>query len=222
MDAVAFLADKPQASTVPTWREWGLAVAKTLGGAVLLWLVARCALAGCVLLRGWIGLMGLGLLLHFGVFHLLSCFWRSRGRNARPLMDWPIRANSVTEFWGRRWNTAFRELAHRFIFQPLSRLWGPRVAILAGFGASGLVHDLVISVPAGAGYGLPTLYFLFQGTAVLLERTPAARTLGSGRGWRGWLFTALVVAGPAVALFHPPFIHNVLVPFMEAVGALEG
>jgi hypothetical protein len=29
----------------------------------------------------------------------------------------------------------------------------------------------------------------------------------------------LVLAAPALALFHPPFLRNVVVPFMAAMGA---
>jgi hypothetical protein len=36
----------------------------------------------------------------------------------------------------------------------------------------------------------------------------------------GQFFTAFVVAVPAFWLFHPPFIRNVILPFMKAIGAL--
>ena len=201
----------------PRPREWWAALLRLAGGAALFWGASR--LVRAELLLGWLGMAGLVLMLHFGAFHLLSCAWRAVGVDARPLMDRPSRSRSVSEFWGRRWNTAFRDLTHRFLFRPLSeRLW-PRAAILAGFLASGLVHDLVISVPAGGGYGWPTAYFLVQAAALLLERSRAGRAIGLGRGVRGRIFTAAVVVLPAWGLFHPPFVRNVIVPFLRATGA---
>jgi hypothetical protein len=157
-------------------------------------------------------------MLHFGTFHLLSCAWRRAGVEARPLMNWPLASASVSEFWGRRWNTAFRDLTHRFLFRPLTARLGPRGALAAGFVFSGLVHDAVISVPAGGGYGGPTLFFTAQGAALLAERSRPGRAAGLGRGWRGWLFTMLVLAVPVGVLFHPPFVLNIIVPFMHALG----
>src|SRR5205085_6806357 len=130
----------------------------------------------------WVGMVGLVMALHFGTFHLLSCAWRSAGVEARPLMNNPLASQGVSEFWGRRWNTAFRDLTHTFLFRPLTAWLGPAGALLAGFGFSGLVHDLVISVPARGGYGGPTLFFVVQGVALLAERSAAGRRLGLGRG----------------------------------------
>lgn len=75
---------------------------------------------------------GLIFVLHFGSFHLLSCAWRAAGVDARPLMHWPVAATSLADFWGRRWNTAFRDLTHRFLFRPLTRRLGPRAGLAAG------------------------------------------------------------------------------------------
>lgn len=134
-------------------------------------------------------------------------------------MNRPLASVHVGEFWGRRWNTAFRDLTHRFLFRPMTAKLGPRWAIAAGFLFSGLVHDLVISIPARGGYGGPTSFFTIQGMALLIERSRIGAIAGLGRGWRGWLFTMLVLAVPAYALFHPPFVKNVIVPFMRALGA---
>jgi alginate O-acetyltransferase complex protein AlgI len=162
---------------------------------------------------------GIVFLLHFGLFHVLSCAWRTVGVDAKPLMNWPILSQSVGEFWGKRWNLAFRDITHRFLFRPFAARWSARSGLAAVFLFSGVVHDLVISLPAGAGYGLPTLYFVIQGAAMLVERTKRAKKFGLGEGWRGRAFTAAVVLGPACGLFHPWFAREVVLPFLDAIGA---
>jgi alginate O-acetyltransferase complex protein AlgI len=163
-------------------------------------------------------MIGLVLVLHFGSFHLLSCAWRAAGVCARPLMAAPILATGVGEFWGRRWNRAFRDLTHRFLYRPLARRLDPGPALGLAFLASGVVHDLVISLPARGGYGLPTLFFALQAGAIGIERSPAGRALGLGRGARGWAFAMAAIAGPAGILFHPPFVRDVMLPFLDAFG----
>ena len=186
------------------------AVGKTLLGVVLLFGVARSM--DQALLAGWIGMIGIILILHFGLFHLLAIGWRAAGLDAEPIMEAPLRSKSVSEFWGRRWNAGFNRLALDFVFRPLARRQGIRIATLVAFLVSGLIHELVISLPAGADYGLPTAYFLLQGIGVLSERAlPQIR---------GQIFTIVITAVPAFWLFHPPFVRNVILPFMKAIGAL--
>jgi hypothetical protein len=212
-------AAQPKKIDRPTVGEWLFAVVKFAFGLAMLFGVARLVPLSQPMVVGWVGMTGLAFVLHFGLFHLLSCAWRSAGVDAKPLMDWPIVSQSVSEYWGRRWNTAFRDLAHRFLFQPLTARLGPRWAIASGFLFSGLVHDAVISIPAGGGYGMPTIYFLLQGAALLLERSVLGRALGLRRGWSGRVFTALVILGPAPLLFHTPFVTRIVVPFLQAIGA---
>lgn len=88
------------------------------------------------------------------------------------------------------------------------------------FAASGLIHDLVISLPAHGGYGLPTGYFLLQGLGVTMERSALGKRLGLQQGATGWIFMAVVTAAPAFWLFHPPFVLRVILPFMHAIRAL--
>jgi alginate O-acetyltransferase complex protein AlgI len=85
---------------------------------------------------------------------------------------------------------------------------------------SGLIHELVISFPAGAGYGLPTGYFTLQGLGVVLECSKVGQRFGLSRGFSGRLFTLVLTVAPAFRLFHPPFVERVILPFMHAVGAL--
>jgi D-alanyl-lipoteichoic acid acyltransferase DltB (MBOAT superfamily) len=212
-------ASIPPAKDLPTRAEWLGATMKSLTGIALIWGVGRLVPADQPLLFGWTGMVGLILMLHFGSFHLLSCAWRSLGVDARPLMNKPLASISISEFWGKRWNSAFRDLTHRFLFRPLNRLLGPRRAIVAGFLFSGIVHDLVISLPAGGGYGLPTLFFGIQAAAMFAERSPAGNRLGLMRSPYGRIFTMVVLILPAFWLFHPPFVRNIIVPFLLAIGA---
>ena len=218
MDARAFLFWTDRLAR-PLRSEWIVATLKTLLGAALTWVVARTALPVNPLLAGWLGMVGLIFVLHFGTFHLLSLGWRSLGVNAMPVMRNPLLSSSLTEFWGRRWNTAFHELATRFTFRPLRRSVGLTGATVLVFLVSGLIHELVISIPSHGGYGLPTGYFVLQGLGIGGERTRLGRRLGLGRGWRGWLFTVFVTAGPAFWLFPPPFVRNVILPMLAAIGA---
>jgi hypothetical protein len=219
MDAESFLdADRRPAQPVP--REWLWAAMKTTLGIALLWIVAGRIPDEQNLLRGWIGLFGLIFLLHFGSFHLIALFWQAVGIDAEPIMSKPILSKTLSEFWGKRWNLGFRQLAHEFIFRPLHRRTGVAVAGLIVFVASGLIHDLVISLPARGGYGLPTGYFILQGLGVTLERSALGRKLGLQNGLTGWIFMLIVTAAPAFWLFHPPFVQRVILPFMQAIHAL--
>jgi hypothetical protein len=190
-------------SQVPDAREANGAWVRIALGGVLLWGVVP-RLDG--LLAAWTGLVALGLLLHFGIVHLLSIIWRLRGYDAQPLFDHILRSRSVGEFWGRRWNRAFADLAARSVYRPLAPRVGPRPALVAVFLVSGLVHELLLSMPAGAGYGLCTLYFVIQAVGVLVERRRRSRVL-----------TVLFVAVPLPLLFHPAFMQNVLLPFLEVL-----
>ena len=193
-------------------------ILKILFGTSLLFGFAR--LVAHPLLAGWIGMIGLVLILHFGLFDLAGIAWRVAGVKARPIMNAPLKATSLSEFWGRRWNGAFNQLLLDLFFRRLSRTMGSVRTTLAAFLISGLIHELVISVPAGAGFGLPTSYFLLQGWGVVAQRSGWGKSHGLRRGLPGWTFTMLLTAGPAFLLFHPPFVTRVILPFMQAIGAL--
>lgn len=219
MDSEAFLHGRNSVDE-PSLSEWLFAAVKMTIGIVLLAGVLPRLSPERELLVGWIGMIGLIFVLHFGLFHLLSCWWRSHGVDAKPLMDWPIVSTSLGEFWGRRWNRAFRDLTFRYLFRPLTQRFGAAWGLMAGFLMSGLVHDVVISIPAGGGYGGPTLFFVGQGLGMLLERSSIGRCVGLGAGVVGWLFTAVCLVLPVGLLFHPPFVRNVILPFLHAIGAV--
>jgi hypothetical protein len=216
MDAEAFL-DVSRRTKRPSFRSWTFTLSKTAIGATLIWYVSpRIANP---LLQGWVGMLGIIFLLHFGIFHLIALVWQALGVDAEPIMHFPLASQSLSEFWGKRWNMGFRQLTFDLVFDPLRRPLGVAAATFASFVMSGLIHELVISVPARAGYGLPTFYFALQGAGVLLERSRIGKRWRLHRGMRGWFFAVLLAACPAYWLFHPWFVTRVIVPFLHAIGA---
>jgi alginate O-acetyltransferase complex protein AlgI len=199
--------------------QWALALLKMMCGAVVLWgLIPRLHGVPPVVIGG-LGFAGLIVLLHFGLFHLLALAWRSSGVGVEPIMRLPLLATSLADFWGQRWNRAYRRVSYDCFFRPAVSRFGPAAGTMIAFLASGLIHDLVISFPAGAGYGGPTAYFVIQGLGLLLERTPAWRRLTSRFPVCGWFYTLVFLIGPVGLLFHKPFLTRVIVPFLEVIGA---
>ena len=226
-------------------RWWGFAIAwpgmrpdpfatagrrRVPGGPALMarglgWLVAGAALVllaravwrsgGSLALATALVLPGLSLILHFGIFNLLAGAWRLAGVNVGPLFRAPVRSRSLTEFWGRRWNLAFSEMTAIGIYRPLAPRLGRPAATAVAFIGSGLLHELAISVPVKAGFGLPSLYFALQGALMLIERaleragSPVHRTAWIGRLWTlAWLVLPLPI------LFHRPFLAGVVWPLL--------
>lgn len=178
---------------------WG-ACKMAFGAALVLF-----ARTGSFRVDAAIVVVGIGFLVHLGLLDALAGFWRLRGVPVERLFVNPVAARSLGEFWGRRWNLAFTAVARDRIFKPVARRWGAGWGTMATFAFSGLLHDLLISVPAGGGYGLPTLYFLLQGGLVLAER----RWRIEGRAWAlFWL------AAPVPLLFHPPFLGAIIRPLV--------
>lgn len=187
--------------------EWLSALAKTLFGISLLWILPRHL---PVWAQGWSGMFGLIFVLHFGIFHLIALLLRANGYAVRRIMNAPLLATSIADFWGKRWNMAFRDLAHSNVFSRLAMKFGAATAIVATFFFSGLLHEIVISLPVMRGFGGPTLYFVIQALGMLIER----------RALKSRAFTLLVVLLPAPLLFHEPLLEGVMIPFLHAIGGL--
>ena len=215
MDARAFFA--PPTCRRPAIREWLPALAITSSGAALIWLGVPLLMPWNPMIAAWVGMVGLVLLLHFGVIKIVSLIHRRRGVHAAPIMNAPLRATSLAEFWGSRWNTGFSIPAKRLVLWPMAKRIGLPAASLMVFLISGLLHEVVISLPARGGFGLPTLYFALQGVGILVERSRLGRKLRLGSGIRGWVFVAIVTVTPLCWLLHPPFLRGVIVPFLNVL-----
>jgi hypothetical protein len=185
--------------------------------ASLLWLHTAPWLSteGARLLATVPGLVGLSLILHFGIFNVVAGLWRLAGVDCRQLFRAPLLSTSLGEFWGRRWNLGFSEMTALGIYRPLAEVVGRRAATAAAFVGSGLMHELAISVPVLAGFGLPSLYFILHGALVLLERRlERARCPINAVPWVGRLWVLAWLALPLPILFHPPFLRGVVWPLL--------
>ncbi len=101
MDAKSFLTSTQNVSR-PGATEWLWAFVKTGFGLLLVFRIVPFIVDRHEMLAGWIGMAGIVFVLHFGLFHLLLLFWKRAGTDARPIMDAPIKASSLSDFWGRR------------------------------------------------------------------------------------------------------------------------
>lgn len=158
-------------------------------------------------------LVGFSLILHFGFLGISAGMWRFSGVNTYYLFRQPAKALSLTELWSKRWNIAFSEMTSVAIFRPLRERTGAPAALMISFVFSGLLHELALSVPVNSGYGLPTLYFVIQGSMALVERYLVSREIGFLNNKliaRVWVFFWLIV--PMPLLFHAEFIRQVLWP----------
>ncbi len=205
-------AAKELTSPLPRWLA---PAARTLAGAGLIRFAVPALPADSGLLRGWTDMVGIIMMLHFGMFDLLALAFQAAGLNARRNMQAPLLTKSLADFWGNRWNTAFNVLAKRYAFQPLAPRIGPHAALAVVFLASGLLHETVITFPAGGGYGLPTAYFAVQAAGLFIERRPWFRR----RPWLKRLLAWVVLIAPLGCLFPAAFIRNVILPMLVAIGA---
>lgn len=162
-------------------------------------------------------LPSLSLILHFGIINILVGAWRLVGADCRPLFRQPLRSTSLGEFWSRRWNLAFAEMAAVAVARPLRPHVGKGPALFAAFVFSGLLHEIAISLPVHAGYGLPMAYFILQGLAVAFEKRIVRKgTPIDARPWLGRLWTAAWLILPLPVLFHPPFFKAIILPLIGA------
>ncbi|MEA2563569.1 MAG: hypothetical protein QOH06_5073 [Acidobacteriota bacterium] len=188
---------------------------RLIAGA-LLFLTARLAWSeGQAFLATALALPALSLILHFGIFNILAGVWRLLGARCDALFRAPLRSRSLTEFWGRRWNLAFSEMTALGIYRPLEPKVGRPAAMATAFLASGLMHEIAISLPVNRGFGLPLTYFALHGLLRLAElRLERAGHPISRHAWIGRAWTVFWLVLPLPILFHRPFLAAVVWPLL--------
>lgn len=183
---------------------------------------ARCFVAGAALLVAvawnlgqfnfvgatWLTLGALLLLVHFGLGAMLPWAMRQLGFAVGPLFRAPERAESLADFWSKRWNLPFVEMDRLLFLRPLRKRFGARGALIGVFVVSGLLHELGISYPALAGWGSPLLYFLIQGILVAFIEPRLPQFLKRIGAW-------LAILAPLPLLFHAPFRAQLVWPLIQ-------
>ena len=188
----------------------GLAGAGLIAAAAPVWRVTGSTFAVTILF-----FIGSSFLVHYGAFTLTAAFWRKRGLDCAPLFKNPFPSQSLGEFWGKRWNLAFSEMTALAVYRPLKDKLGPGQALFASFALSGIFHEVAISLPVKAGFGLPLAYFLLHFGLVALERLCAQRGF-LFRGTLGRLWVYFWLIAPLPILFHKPFLKGVVWPLIGA------
>ncbi len=157
----------------------------------------------------WLGLAALLLMVHFGLSGVLSSLVQLSGYPVKPLFDRPLASRTLREFWTKRWNRPFVEMDRILFMRPLSKALGVRGAVFGVFLISGLLHEMAISYPAGAGWGMPLSYFALQGVLTLLE-SRINLPKWAERPWT-WFW----ILAPLPLLFHDAFRFAFIVPLFD-------
>ncbi len=147
-------------------------------------------------------------IVHLGVSYVLTAVYRLAGWPVSPVFDDPWKSRTLVDLWSHRWNRPFVEM-NRVLLMPLAnRLFGRKWSWVVAFVSSGILHEMAISYPAGAGYGLPLTYFCIQASLIALERKFVIQS-----GW--WVLAAWLL--PTPILFPRPFLEGVIAPLARTL-----
>lgn len=152
-------------------------------------------------------LIALSQILHFGLLNISAWMLQLLKYPAYSLFRAPLEAQSLRDFWGKRWNLAFTEMTSVAVYRPLSKKWTTPQALFASFIFSGLLHEVALSLPVKSGYGMPLLYFAIQLILVTLEDKVFKRKPG-----RVWVILGLIL--PLPILFHLAIMKAVFWQFI--------
>lgn len=137
----------------------------TINGLLGSWLVANLGWTHIVVM-----FIPLSIAFHFGFLRILKGVLRYFGYPVRTLFPNPLETHGIADFWSRRWNVGYSQMMQRLVGRPVETIAGKPAGVMAVFIASGLLHEIAITLPVMSGFGLPTLYFTFHGLLTLLEK----------------------------------------------------
>ncbi len=195
-----------------------------LGAAILLaTILAKSLLVPNVV--GWLGIIAMLTMVHFGYSEILTTLIRLSGFNVAPLFESPLLSTSLHDFWSVRWNRAFVEM-NKVLFLPtikkglcaVNKKVAGAASLFIVFLVSGLLHELAISYPADKStWGFPTIYFAIQGVGFLAERKLMSNV--KSRFLRA-LWTWCWILIPLPLLFTDAFRNTLVVPMVSCLHSL--
>ncbi|KAJ3800697.1 membrane bound O-acyl transferase family-domain-containing protein [Lentinula aff. detonsa] len=113
-----------------------------------------------------------------------------------PIFDEPWRADSLSDFWAKRWHQLFRHFFIGLGWVPLYYVFGRFGGVLGAFFVSGILHYLGLW---GLGNGSDVFgmigFFMLMGVGVILEGFWRKLTGYRVGGWIGRIWTALWLLG---------------------------
>ena len=88
-----------------------------------------------------------------------------------PMYNYPWLSQSVSEFWGQRYNRLINALLKETVYAPLRKLGHSReLSTLAAFGVSGILHSWVSYITFGKGVVRAFAFFVVQVPWIIIER----------------------------------------------------
>ncbi|KAI3850528.1 hypothetical protein MKX03_003964 [Papaver bracteatum] len=86
-----------------------------------------------------------------------------------PVFNEPYISASLQDFWGRRWNLMVTNILRIAVYQPV-RKWGQLPALIATFGVSGIMHEVIFFYLIGVNPTWEvTSFFVLDGLCIGLE-----------------------------------------------------
>jgi len=151
-----------------------------------------------------------------------------------PVMDNPWAAQSLHEFWAKRWHQLLRQTFLVFGGFPGRKIGGNVGLVLGTFLASGFFHECTILAMMGREWDSRVpLFFLLQGGSVIGERIWSKTTGRRVGGFLGrlWVyFDIIILAQPLVDAWHrrglgggmviPPMTSPARIIFIPAIRGL--
>lgn len=129
-----------------------------------------------------------------GVCNLTVVKLSLRGLDHDDVFHNPFGSRTPAEFWGRRWNSYVGHLLHRYVFLPTGGRRHPVRGLLAAFGASAVLHEVIFDIGTLKFNGGMLGYFMVQGGLVAItSRSRFYRRLAREIPVLAWILTMVVM-----------------------------